>query len=65
MPKNLIPQYKPIRFRVFQHEEITALRDELATERGNDNLSLPDTVLEAVKFYKDNRKNPYLSRSAK
>lgn len=47
--------YKSIRFRVFQHKEIEELRAELAKERNNSNLSLPDVVMEAVKFLRENR----------
>lgn len=53
MPKVLKP--KPINFRSFQHTEIADLRDELAAERGVNSLSLPDTVMEAIKFFRENR----------
>ena len=49
------PVYRSIRFKEIRYLEIKELRDALAEERHNDNLSLPDTVAEAIKFFKEHR----------
>jgi hypothetical protein len=47
---------KPIKFSLERWQDIKALRDLLAAERANDNLSLPDVVNEAVKYYRESLK---------
>lgn len=47
--------YKSIKFTPPDHEIIADLAEELKEERGG-KVYLPGTVLEAVKFYKANRK---------
>jgi hypothetical protein len=49
------PAYKPIKFRPAKWQEIQDLADELSAERGS-SVYLPDTVSEAIKFYRENRK---------
>jgi len=49
----VLPQFKAIKFTVERWKEIKDLRDMLADQRHNDNLSLPDVVNEAVKAYRE------------
>jgi len=52
-----VPAYKlskPIRLRLDKWQDVKDLADELSEERGSD-YSLPDTISEAVKFYRENR----------
>jgi hypothetical protein len=55
-------RFRNIKFRQFQHDEIEALRDELAIERKNAGLGLADAATEAVTFYREHRKKLGVSK---
>ncbi len=56
--------YKSIKFTLPEHEIIAELVDTLKQERG-DKVYFPGTVLEAVKFFKEHRNNPYITNPNK
>lgn len=47
----------PIKFLPQQRAEIQELADELSSER-NSIITRPSTVMEAIKFYRENRPKP-------
>jgi hypothetical protein len=47
--------FKPVNLKTERWQEIKDLSEELAAERGIENISLPDVIGEAIKFFKENR----------
>ena len=47
--------YKSIKFREPEWRIIKDLADTISAEKGGSRVYLPDTVLDAVLFYRDNR----------
>lgn len=50
-----MPKYKPVKFNPDGWKYLKELADEVAAER-NTKSSIPATILEAAKFFRDNRK---------
>jgi hypothetical protein len=54
--------YKSIKFTPTDHEVITEVAKEIQGERGTPNAYLPPIVMEAIKFFKEHRNNPYITK---
>jgi hypothetical protein len=54
--------YKSIKFSPDDHQIIAGLAKDVQHERGTPNAYLPPIVMEAVKFFKEHRNNPYIPK---
>lgn len=57
--------YKSIKFTPADHEVISDLAKGIQGERGTPNAYLPPIVMEAIKFFKEHRNNPYIVKGGK
>lgn len=49
------PESKQVKFRGSDHAVLEQIQTRVMTERGLSNLSIPQMVMEAVKFWDENR----------
>lgn len=49
------PESKQVKFRGQDHTVLEQIQTEVKTERGLSSLSIPQMVMEAVKFWNENR----------
>lgn len=56
MTEKPVDDRQPVKFQPEQIKIIKSLADELAAERGLPRVTYRDVIMEAIKFYGDNRK---------